>query len=593
MSKKSVKLRQEKPSNLYILPIAFVITVVPLIVFMKLVDLSPIEIKNWYGEPTYTDFFNFYKSQWLIIGTIMAALFYLVHALIKGFELKKSFFYIPTAIYAILIILSTVFSENPQIALRGFVARYEGMLALLCYLALMVITYNLVRHESQIKFLLGALLISASVIGIIGVFQFVGLDIFRSGFGKRLILPEFAHQAADSLSFQFEKSAVHSTFSNTNYIGSYIVLVIPIAFAFFLYFRRPWQKIATAILVVILFVCLIGSKSSAGLVGLGVSVLIAIVLFRKAIFKRKMMAIAGLVSIPILIFGANYALNGALVNRILAEFTQDNEVEYMDLKDIVFGENSVSIISGTEIETLTIKNEDAELAFYDAKNKKINHVQYDNGYVELKNSYLKNYSIKVEGNRLTFIQKGVQIKLIATENGGFELIGINGDNTSAIEKPEIIGFAGNERLGSSRGYIWSRTLPKLKNALFIGYGPDCFAIIFPQKDYIGKIRAFGTAQMIVDKPHNTYLQIATNSGVLALLAVLTICGYYIIKSLKLYAKNIEKNFLYFSGTCIFLAICGYLSTSFFNDSVVGIAPIFWVFLGLGLACNTIIIQSKS
>ena len=54
MSKKRIK--QETPSNIYMLPIAFVITIVPLIVYMKAVKLSPIEIDNWFGKPTYADF---------------------------------------------------------------------------------------------------------------------------------------------------------------------------------------------------------------------------------------------------------------------------------------------------------------------------------------------------------------------------------------------------------------------------------------------------------------------------------------------------------------------------------------------------------
>jgi F0F1-type ATP synthase assembly protein I len=44
----------------------------------------------------------------------------------------------------------------------------------------------------------------------------------------------------------------------------------------------------------------------------------------------------------------------------------------------------------------------------------------------------------------------------------------------------------------------------------------------------------------------------------------------------------------FAGAAIFLAICGYLVTNFFNDSVVGIAPIFWVLLGLGFICNKMV-----
>ena len=88
-------LKYENPSLFYLLPIAFIISVVPLIVYMKVVELTPIEIKNWYGEQYYTDFFSYYKSQWLIAGTVFAVFFFIVYSLVHKFQVKKSFAYIP------------------------------------------------------------------------------------------------------------------------------------------------------------------------------------------------------------------------------------------------------------------------------------------------------------------------------------------------------------------------------------------------------------------------------------------------------------------------------------------------------------------
>ena len=590
MPKKAKQIKQENPGNLYILPIAFIITVIPLIVFMKVTNLSPIEIKNWYGEPTYTDFFNYFKSQWLVAGTVMAIVLYMVYSLIKGFKLQKSILYIPTIIYALLIILSTVTSENPQIALQGFVARYEGMLALLCYLALMVITYNLVRAESQIKFLLGVLLVSASIIGIVGLFQFVGLDLFRSDFGKQLILPQQYHQIADNVNFRFEESYVYSTLSNPNYIGSYMALVIPIAFVAFLYLKKSYLKIGAGLLMILLLISLFGSRSRAGLVGLGVSVLIGLVLFRKAIFKRKLLSLIAAASIAVLFFGVNLALNGILTDRILAEFKQSDEIQFFDLKDITFKDNTASIVSGTE--TLVIKiNEASQLNFYDADE---NELEYDmestgsNATIRFTDFLYKDYILNVEGSAITVNQKQAKFNIKVVEDGTFKFIGINGDETNILEKPETLGFTGNERLGSARGYIWSRTFPMLKDAMFLGYGPDTYVIEFPQNDYIGKIRAYGTAQMLVDKPHNMYLQIGVNTGIFSLLIVLVLWGIYVVQSLGLYIKNMDNSFLRLSGVGVFIAICGYLAAAFFNDSVVGIAPIFWVLLGLGFVCNWLV-----
>jgi O-antigen ligase len=194
----------------------------------------------------------------------------------------------------------------------------------------------------------------------------------------------------------------------------------------------------------------------------------------------------------------------------------------------------------------------------------------------------------VEGPLIKVYSKHTSFNLYALDDDTFRLVGLRGELINKVEKPETLGFTDKEKIGSSRGYIWSRTIPLLKDSFIKGFGPDNFAIAFPQDDYIGKIRAFsGGANMIVDKPHNMYLQIATNTGVLSLIAFLALAGIYAIQSFITYVK-IEKNFMTYAGAGIFLAICGYLVTNFFNDSVVGIAPIFWVLLGLGFICNKMV-----
>ena len=94
--------------------------------------------------------------------------------------------------------------------------------------------------------------------------------------------------------------------------------------------------------------------------------------------------------------------------------------------------------------------------------------------------------------------------------------------------------------------------------------------------------------VIVDKPHNLYLQIAINQGGIALLAFLAIIVVYLVQCIKLYAF---RAYYYATsdamGIGIMLAIIGYLGAGFFNDSIVSVAPIFWILLGTGFAVNYI------
>ena len=161
-----------------------------------------------------------------------------------------------------------------------------------------------------------------------------------------------------------------------------------------------------------------------------------------------------------------------------------------------------------------------------------------------------------------------------------------------IDEPETIGFRGKEKLGSARGYIWSRSIPMMKDTFLIGYGPDTYAAKFPQNDLLGKWWAYDTPNMIVDKVHNLYLQYFINNGGLALLGFLVLVIAYIIQSFKLYAlKGFYEN-KEILGIATTLAIIGYLGAGMFNDSVVSVAPIFWVLLGIGIAINFMIQKEK-
>ncbi|MGI6124157.1 MAG: O-antigen ligase family protein [Acetivibrionales bacterium] len=583
----SRRLKEENPGQIILMPIAAIITIIPLIVFSKFVKLSEVEMKSWTGEPTYADFFSYYKSQWLIVFTVLALVFFFTYLIIKRFKFEKSFLYIPTALYGGLIVLSTVTSKYSDIAFKGFLGRYEGMLVLLCYLSLMLIVFNLVKAEKQIKFLLGALLISVAIICLIGLFQFLGMDLFKSDFGKKLILPKEYHQFKDNVNFRFEDTYIYSTLTNPNYVGSYAVLLIPVAFIFMLFSKKTYLKIGGAVLTGLLLINLFGSRSRAGLIGLFIIVVISAILFRKVIFKKKILASAIVVGVLVLFFGANFALKGALIERVVSELSliKSDEAQFFDLQDITFNDNTVSIVSSTE--TLTIENRENDLFFFDAMGNPVDmKMQQSEGStaIAFTDPLYKDYNLTVKGNIITVNQKGVSF-LLRGIKGGFKLIGINGEETDNIVKAASIGFVGQERLGSARGYIWSRTLPMLKDRLLLGDGPDTFTIEFPQNDYIGKIRAYGTPHMIVDKPHNMYLQIAMNTGVLSLLSVLTLFGFYILQSLKLYMKSMNNSFASISGAGIFLSICGYLAAGVFNDSTVAIAPVFWVLLGLGFVCN--------
>jgi putative inorganic carbon (HCO3(-)) transporter len=120
-----------------------------------------------------------------------------------------------------------------------------------------------------------------------------------------------------------------------------------------------------------------------------------------------------------------------------------------------------------------------------------------------------------------------------------------------------------QRAGTGRVYIWLKVLEIIPEHPILGSGPDTLGITFMNQYNINNI----------DKAHNEYLQIAATVGIPSLLVYLGFILILTIKSLKATKNNIMM-------IPILCSIIGYLIQAFFNISVVSVAPIFWVLLGI-------------
>ena len=90
MSKKNAKLKQEKSSKFVLWPIAFVISVAPLIVFMKETALSADVKQYWTGG--YVLRFLWLLQKPMAYDWYCLALLFFGHFVIKKFEIKRVFF---------------------------------------------------------------------------------------------------------------------------------------------------------------------------------------------------------------------------------------------------------------------------------------------------------------------------------------------------------------------------------------------------------------------------------------------------------------------------------------------------------------------
>jgi len=158
-------------------------------------------------------------------------------------------------------------------------------------------------------------------------------------------------------------------------------------------------------------------------------------------------------------------------------------------------------------------------------------------------------------------------------------------------KVPSVGWEDNQQFGSGRGYIWSRTIPMMKDTLVLGHGADTYCIYFPNYDFVGKYNS-GTfsnnPSIIVDKPHNMYFGVIIGTGGLSLLALFALWGTYIVQSFRIYMRETYKSYLSYAGAGIFFGICGFLVSALVDDSSVSVMPMFYGLLGTGIAVNMLL-----
>lgn len=598
------KYLKENPIGFF-LPISFVLAIVPLIVRAKEVKLDEFSQTIW-GVSTQYELFSQNKFILLAIFTVIAIFISIIYFKYI-FEKKDKIVHIIlllTIIFLILSLLSSIFSPYKHIAFWGVYNRAEGFITIACYLLLFIYSIYTFKSTDNFRFVVIPILIIVFINAFLGMFQYAGDDLINTELGKLISIPtSIAEKTGGQLSLLYESGKLYGTLFHYNYVGSFVAVLLPILFCSMFIEDDIIFKIIIGLGFLAALWLLFGSTSRGGLVGVLGSIFIAIIMFGRLIFKNKKQLLIGICSIVVIILGLNFITNGSVFSRVpslfkdaFSIFSNTSDVNFKDLvpvKDITNENGDVQVVFQNE--TLNISFEDNKYKFTDSSNNKISISKGDDCYL-LDNDKLSTVSFKLfksseAADKMDVLQLAPtgdsknSFLFKVKDDGSIHLVNPSNFEDIDIEFPETFGFAGKEKLGSARGYIWSRSIPLLKDNLILGKGPDTFVLEFPQNDLIGKYYAYDTPNMIVDKPHNLYLQIALNNGLIALIAFLGVMLIYIIDSLKLYSLKKEYKTSELFGAAISLGVIGYLLAGVFNDSVISVAPIFWILLGVGVAVN--------
>lgn len=581
---------------IFLIPIALLIIVVPLI--MRLHVYNPnMEQFAWFSSSREEyDIFLYYKG--IVLTGIAALMLFmlLIRFITRNFpSLKKDYWLFFLFGYGFLTALSTLFSEYRYYGIHGMFEQFETVWVILSYCIVTFYTYITIRTSKDLNAIKTALFILLVFMCAIGISQFIGKDFFASELGKKIIIPEKYAYLREILNFKFSSSGTHQvylTLYNPNYVGVFTSLLLPIVIMLIPASQKVISKFFWSIISVLLLICAFGSGSKAFLISL-IAIAIAAILFcRKFLIKFYIPILIAVCVFVVTIRGA-FAYIGTDPVEYVKNALKITETEHA-LDNIEFDEYDMIVTYNDTILKVRYVNifgrfiyefrNDNDDILETKKTGDYTYVLEDEIYDGLSFTYYAGFddydfiaSMKYAGQEIYFT--------IIEDEGPLYLTKALKPDTFTTSESAV--FTKYEKLASGRGFLWSRTIPLLKDSLILGSGADTFTIMFPHNDYISRINA-GYYDQIITKPHSMYLQIGVQHGVLALVCFIILCIWYLVQSLRLYFKLNLSDKTQLLGVGIMLGIIGYLILGISNDSTITIAPLFWMTLGLGFAVNKIV-----
>lgn len=619
-----IEKQDQLVSKILWIPLVLLLGFVPLIMRMLVVNPTDESVIDALNTTQIIDIYSNFKATAIVVLCVaMLVTLFLVFDKQK-LKLDKTikWYFIGGGLFIGITLIATILSKHSNTAWWGMPDRAEGFVMTACYVFMMGYTLYSLRDYRNYTYIIGSLGFLVIISTIIGVFQYFGYDLFtKVDFFKNLILSAEASGLGVSVTSDFESGKVFGTMFHYNYMGSFGAMMVPFFLTLTFFVRNKWQKLFCSVISLCAMFLLFGSTSRAGFIGLVAAILVGLVIFAKQIVHKWKITLPILIAFVVVLFGFNFITGGTIFSRIptlisesIGLFSGSDESfdykDYIPVREIVHEDGKEKIVFQTD--TLYIENEDNNPVFKDGQGNKIEYTLSVIGTLaDLSTVYTtqdERFSqVAFSYAKLSGIDEGAEppVVLEMTYNGlktfNFMLDSEKGVvladscplQEMEIDYPETIGFKGKEKLGSARGYIWSRSLPMMKQTMLVGNGPDTYALEFPQNDLLGKWWAYDTPNMIVDKAHSLYMAIFINNGGLALFGFLIMLGAYLIQSFKLYALKGYYENKEILGIATTLAVVGYLGAGVFNDSVVSVAPIFWILLGAGMGINYLINKEVS
>jgi len=527
------------------------------------------------------DLFSYAKSSAIFAITVYAALTMTYLLVVGSIKIKKTIIYIPMLIYSAGVIASYVMSDYKLLAMGGSVNRFEGTRTIICYMFMLFYTINVVDELRDALIIVSSVLISAFLCCLIGITQLLGHDILLSDVAKHVMAVSDNCQ----LSAVFSKGQVYQTVANMNYVGMYLALIVPVLM-YSLYFleknkgkqvlltigidQRKYSVITLSFILLLVMIGLnvYGAQSIGGVIGMAASLAILLILLLEKGWQKILVAIM-----------CSFALIGMLIYVYASGTDNHNNTGHRQIEYIQTGIDCVNMsIDGNEL-SIRYNRASDNYELRDGDGNAVDVVCFDGEEGTYRVNDIR-YVIRITPFNDVNGEACIYVEVMDNEwesfgftfyEDGARYLNPYGQEIP-LERVESFGFKNHLSAGSGRGYIWSRTVPLLKGRILIGSGADTFLAVFPQDDYAGKYTSGTPLNIVFDKPHSIYLNMAVGTGVLSLVAFLAMVGIILRKAFR---RSDDNKYI----KVIAAGIVGFLVAGIFNDSSVCTMPMFYGLLG--------------
>ncbi len=588
MKGKKRKPEADVTGILRLAPVVLFTCVVPLLLHVMPYTL-PLGRYDWIATEDDTvlwDVFSCVKLAAMAVIAGISVLIFLFLIIKKQIRIRRSPVYIPMAGYTLAVLLSFAVSEHKDVAWLGGMNRFEGTLAILCYMVMLFYTIQAVDGTGEVLVILRALGITVFIECLIGLTQLAGHDILFSEAVKRIIAGDM------EINPVFEPGQVYQTVANMDYVPFWLCLVIP------LIVLTAAKGIRELLLVLIAVNCY-GAGSAGGLAGIALSlVLLAVMYLPDKRLRIISCAAAAVVFCGLVIFLYERSPDPMSIDYF--ETGRDSFETSVDGRPLSFAYDDNGI--------LHVKGEDGQ-------DKELEKLFEDDSLFQIKDP---DFGEKI--TILPFMREGesyVMLEMLETQFlFHFAHDGVTFCNPYGYEvtlqkdgSGGRIGFDRHLGFANGRGYIWACSLPLIGRHLFLGSGADTFMLVFPQKDYAGKVTSGGAVSTIVDKAHSLYVQMAVTTGAVSLIAFISMIIVSYVSAWRKYFRGTtesggsrkkaaavkgreKKGRVVPAGiresadpgktivTGIMTGMAGFLVSALVCDSTVSVMPVFYGLLGI-------------